>query len=136
MCHNPHMKNAILLCLALLPSTGGAGPLTAEQFDIYTQGRTLFYTEGGVIYGVEKYLPNRRVIWSFDDGRCQNGHWFEADGQICFQYDNDPDTQCWTFEQGPLGLSAHFNGETNPTLLLKTEEVGRDMMCLGPEVGV
>ena len=123
--------------LALWPITGFAGQLTPEEFERITEGRTLFYSNNGEVYGVERYLPDRRVIWSFDNGQCQDGIWYPRDGQICFIYEGiDPTPQCWVFEQGPSGLIAYFNGSTQSTQLIETPDAGREMTCLGPKVGV
>ena len=39
--------------------------MSAEAFENYTKGKTLFYGNGGEAYGVERYLDDRRVVWSF-----------------------------------------------------------------------
>ncbi|MEK0164104.1 hypothetical protein VWZ88_20270 [Phaeobacter sp. JH20_36] len=129
--------SAILLSSALQGRPAAAGaPLTADQFDRYTQGRTLFYGFDGVPYGVERYLPNRRVIWSFLDGRCQNGEWYPQADQICFVYDEIGTPQCWQFSFGDNGLIAQFEGDPEATELYEAEELGQEMLCLGPDVGV
>lgn len=111
-------------------------PLSAEAFDAYTRGKTLFYGSGGAAYGVERYLDNRRVIWSFLDGDCKKGVWYEEAGQICFLYEDRLEPQCWTFSQGPDGLIARFEDDPQATELYEAEDIGEDMVCLGPEVGV
>ncbi|KIC07586.1 hypothetical protein RA19_23385 [Leisingera sp. ANG-M1] len=125
-----------LLGLLALPGPAAAGePLNAEQFDRYTQGRTLFYGFGGAMYGVERYLPGRRVIWSFLDGKCQEGSWYEDNGQICFLYQDRADPQCWSFELTPGGLTARFENDPAATELYEAEEIGEEMLCYGPDVG-
>lgn len=125
---------ASLACLP--PSAWAAEPLGAEEFDRYTRGKTLFYGFGGTAYGVERYLPDRRVIWSFLDGRCQEGSWYEEAGQICFVYEDRSDPQCWSFLLTPEGLSARFQNDPEATELYEAEDIGEEMLCLGPEVGV
>ena len=110
--------------------------LTAEEFDNYTRGKTLFYGSEGDAYGVERYLDGRRVIWSFLDGMCTNGIWYEENGQICFIYENQPDPQCWTFSKGPGGLTARFENDPEQTELYEAQDIGEKMLCYGPEVGV
>lgn len=127
----------MILLLAALPAPLLAGePLSASEFDRYTQGRTLFYGFGGAMYGVERYLPGRRVIWSFLDGKCQEGSWYDKAGQICFVYENRNDPQCWTFELGARGLTARFGDDPAATELYEAEDIGEDMLCHGPDVGV
>lgn len=126
--------------IAALVGPGGiraeAAPMGAEEFDRYTQGRTLFYGYGGTLYGVERYLPDRRVIWSFLDGNCQEGRWYEDAGQICFVYINREEPQCWSFELSPRGLIARFENDPAATELYEAEDIGEEMLCYGPDTGV
>lgn len=133
------MQKLMILLLPLLwgPAAGqAADPLSAEEFDQYTRGKTLFYGFDGTAYGVERYLPNRRVIWSFLDGRCQEGSWYEEAGQICFIYEDRSAPQCWSFTVGPDGLSARFQNDPEATELYESGDIDEEMLCLGPEVGV
>lgn len=111
-------------------------PMSADAFDDYTRGKTLFYGSDGAAYGVERYLDDRRVIWSFLDGDCQKGIWYEDAGQICFLYEDRLDPQCWTFYQGPSGLIARFENDPEATELYEAEDIGEEMLCYGPDVGV
>lgn len=127
----------LLAFLTSLPQTGRAiEPMGAEEFDRYTQGKTLFYGFDGTAYGVERYLPGRRVIWSFLDGRCQEGIWYEEAGQICFIYEDNSQPQCWSFMLTPEGLNARFQNDPQATELYESGDVDDEMICLGPEVGV
>ncbi|MFK7752065.1 MAG: hypothetical protein AB8B51_05905 [Sedimentitalea sp.] len=125
----------ILLCLTSPPLLADT-PLSAEAFESYTEGKTLFFGNGGEPYGVERYLKGRRVIWSFLDGQCKNGIWYEQDGQICFVYEDRSDPQCWTFSKGANGLIAQFENDPTSTELYEAQDLGEDMLCYGPEVGV
>ena len=127
---------AILICAALSAPALAEAPMSAEAFDAYTRGKTLFYGENGTLYGAERYLSDRRVIWSFLDGECKNGVWYEDSGAICFVYEDRPDAQCWTFEKGPQGLIARFVSDPASTELYEAQDLGEEMMCRGPEVGV
>lgn len=111
-------------------------PMSAEAFDAYTRGKTLFYGSGGAAYGVERYLDDRRVIWSFLDGDCKKGVWYEEAGQICFLYEDRLDPQCWTFSESPTGLIARFEDDPGATELYEAEDIGEEMLCYGPDVGV
>lgn len=110
--------------------------MTAADFEAYVTGKILFFATEGTRYGVEEYLPDRRVRWSFLDGQCKEGLWYEEAGQICFIYEDNPSPQCWTFFEGHAGLSARFENEPDGTVLYEIEDAGEDMLCLGPEVGV
>lgn len=131
------MKALILILSGLCALPASAQSLmTAEEFDQYTQGKTLYYGDGNTPYGAEIYLPNRRVRWSFLDGQCRDGEWYEADGLICFVYEDRPDPQCWSFEEAPSGLIARFENDPAVTPLYEANESTQEMLCLGPEVGV
>lgn len=110
--------------------------MSADEFDAYTRGKTLYYSESGRIYGAEEYLDNRRVRWSFLDGSCKDGEWYEAAGRICFIYDDEPGSHCWTFDRSGSGLTARFAGDPDGLELYEAETGGEPILCLGPEVGV
>lgn len=125
----------ILLLVAGLPVRAET-PMSAEAFDAYTKGKTLFYGFEGQLYGVERYLDGQRVVWSFLDGECRDGYWYEAGGQICFVYEDRPDPQCWSFAQAAGGLVARFENNPDATELYEAEDIGEEMICYGPKVGV
>ncbi len=126
-----------MILLALSAQTAGAQTaLSGAEFDEYTRGKTLFYGFEGQVYGVERYLPNRRVIWSFLDGQCKEGVWYQREDQICFVYEDRLDPQCWVFTKSGGGLIAQFEGDPQATELYEAEDLGEEMVCLGPEVGV
>lgn len=109
--------------------------MSAEAFDGYTRGQTFTYGTGAEPYGAEEYLDGRRVRWSFLDGQCQDGAWYEDNGLICFVYDNNPDPQCWSFYQTPGGIVARFEDDPSQTTLYEITRSPEPLMCLGPEVG-
>lgn len=127
---------AISLPVAAQEATGTA--LSADAFDAYTLGRTLSYHVQGQAYGVEQYLPNRRVRWTFVGDQCQDGVWYERNGNICFLYENAPSNeQCWTFFETETGLRAVFQGPDGAsTELYEVEQTDAPMACMGPGVGV
>ena len=127
---------ACLSVLALTADAGAGQPMTAEEFEAYTTGRTLTYSAMGVDFGIEEYLENRRVRWSFLDGECEEGVWYPAGEMICFVYETFPDPQCWTFYDEPGGLRALFMNDPEETELYETRASDGPLMCLGPEVGV
>ena len=65
----------VTLILGLCAAPLGAAPLSSDAFDAYTNGKLLYFNEGGEAYGAERYLPGRRVEWSFLDGNCKSGQW-------------------------------------------------------------
>ncbi|MBN2906865.1 MAG: hypothetical protein JXJ18_09180 [Rhodobacteraceae bacterium] len=128
---------ALTILVALALPALAEEPMTAAQFESYATGKTLFYAMRGQTYGAEQYLPGRQVIWTFLDGECAEGMWYEAGGQICFSYDHDPgDPQCWSFYRAPTGLMARFENDPEQTELIEVNQSPDPLICTGPEVGV
>ena len=129
------MKKILFLTAVLATPLAAEAPMSAADFDSYTQGKTLYFGTNGFRYGVEEYLPDRRVRWSFLDGQCKDGFWYEDAGQICFVYEDNPSPQCWSFFDRGGHLGARFETGNDLTELYEIEGDG-EMICLGPEVGV
>lgn len=128
---------ACALCLAAPALQAQSGPpMSAEAFDNYTRGQTFYYGTGLEPYGAEEYLDNRRVRWSFLDGLCRDGIWYEQGEAICFVYEDNPDPQCWTFYETGRGIVARFENDPGLTTLYEIRKSPEPMMCLGPEIGV
>tara|TARA_R110002020_G_scaffold400596_6_gene610753 strand:+ start:5267 stop:5662 length:396 start_codon:yes stop_codon:yes gene_type:complete len=131
------MKLLLIILWVCTALPAAAQPLmSAEEFDAYTRGKTLYYGTGSQPYGAEIYLPDRRVRWSFLDGECKDGEWYEEDGLICFTYEDGPAPQCWSFQRGPRGLIARFENDPAVTPLYEANESSEELLCLGPKVGV
>lgn len=109
--------------------------MTAAEFDAYTRDKTFFYANRGAPYGAEEYLANRRVIWSFLDGTCEIGSWYEQGEQICFIYENKPDPQCWSFRHSSGGLVAQFENDPTQIELYEMRNSQEPLDCPGPDVG-
>lgn len=122
------------LVLATAPALAET-PMSADEFESYVRGKTLFYSAGGFSYGAEQYLPGRRVIWTFLDGTCQEGMWYEEDGLICFVYTEEPAPQCWSFWRRPGGLGARFQNDPEGSELYETRQSEKPLVCPGPDVG-
>ena len=117
-------------------SVAAQSPMTAAEFDAYTRDKTFYYGNQGQAYGAEEYLENQRVIWSFLDGKCQDGIWYQQGEMICFIYDGVDDPQCWSFTQSAGGLVARFQNDPEQIELYEVEKSHEPMLCLGPEIGV
>ena len=125
-----------LACLTAAPLAAEV-QLNAESFERYTTGRTLSFSFDGVPFGIEQYLPGRRVLWAFLGNECQEGVWYEREGMICFIYDTNPDEQCWHFYRGEAGLRATFVGPDGPgTELYEVERSTKPLTCEAPGLGV
>ena len=126
----------MILLVLTAESAAAQSPLSGAEFDAYTRGKTLFYGFDGQAYGNERYLPNRRVTWSFLDGDCKEGVWHEHEEQICFLYEDRIDPQCWVFTESGGGLVAQFQGDPGATELYEVDYTDEEMICYGPDVGV
>lgn len=124
--------------LAATPQSLAADTLLdGPAFERYTTGRTLTFSSDGMAYGIEQYLPGRRVRWAFVGDQCQEGVWYERDAMICFVYDYNPVEQCWSFYRTDNGLRAIFQGPEGPsTELYEVEKSSQPLTCGEPEVGV
>ena len=130
------MHRIWLAALLLALPARAAEPMSAEEFDRYSVGKTLSYAVGGEVYGAEQYLSGRRVLWAFKGQECLAGTWHEADGRICFVYENGGPPQCWTFYREDRGLRAQFEGDPDGTELSEVEQTRAPLICAGPDVGV
>ena len=110
--------------------------MTGAEFDSYTRGKTFYYNEDGTPYGGEEYLDGQRVRWSFLDGQCKEGTWYQDGRLICFVYEDDPAPSCWSFYRGAGGLIARLGDDPDKALLHEASRSDEPMLCLGPEVGV
>ncbi|WP_306131429.1 hypothetical protein [Roseivivax marinus] len=127
---------AALVALAPAAAQQSQGALTASEFEAYVTGKTLYFGQDGTAYGVERYLEDRRVQWSFLDGECKDGRWFEDRGQICFVYEDNPVPQCWSFYRAETGLRAVFENDPQATTLYEAQQDEEPMICQGPDLGV
>lgn len=126
---------SLLLSLILASPASAETPLTAEAFDALTQGRTMTWAEFGQVYGIEAYLPGRRVRWTLVGGDCKLGHWYPDGALICFRYEDDPEPDCWTITEAGPALHARAAGTAADAAPVVVEETAEPLACPGPEVG-
>jgi len=110
--------------------------MSAAEFEAYVEGRTLTYHDEGVAYGIEQYLPGRRVRWAYLDDECWEGYWYDDGPNICFVYEDSPEPKCWRFTRKDGRLSAVFMGASEGRELYEARNSTDPLMCLGPNVGV
>lgn len=127
---------AVLLLLAASPVAAADRPLSAEEFDAYTRGKTLYYGAYGSDYGVEEYLDGRRVRWAFLGDECIEGVWYPQGNHICFNYEDREGDQCWQFFMSDGQLTAQVMGEEDGLVLYEVTQSREPMICLGPQIGV
>ncbi len=134
------MRSLLALLLATSPALAET-PLTAEDFDALTRGRSMTWAEFGTVYGIEQYLPDRSVRWSAVGSDCTAGHWYPDGPAICFKYETDADPDCWIITQSGDGLLARY-ATTPPDIDLPDtapvviQETADPPACFGPRIGV
>ncbi|MBE3640612.1 hypothetical protein [Mangrovicoccus algicola] len=133
---SPMPAGLLLAALAALPGTGQAAEaMSGAAFGAYVGGKTLTYAHDGVVYGMEQYLPQGRVIWRHVDGPCEEGVWFERDGQICFDYGDGIPLQCWQFVEEGGRLGARSQSDPSGTWLYEVRRSSEPMDCPAPYLG-
>jgi hypothetical protein len=127
----------LVFALMILPAaTHAEPPITAEAFDALSTGKRMTWSVFGLTYGIEEYLPGRRVRWSRTDDTCQMGKWYPKDGAICFVYDGYPEEHCWTMTGAASPLTAFDADTPSNTAPVDISETEEPLTCLGPDVGV
>lgn len=130
------MRSCLIPLVLAASAAAAEAPMTAEEFDAYTQGRTLTYSAAGVVYGIEEYLPDRRVRWAYIGDTCQEGSWYPVGDMICFVYEDFEQPQCWSFYRRESGLEAVFMNDPESLTLYETRQSPEPLQCPGPKVGV
>ena len=57
-------------------------PMSADEFDRYTRGKTLYFSDETGRYGGEEYFDRRRVRWSFWTANARKAHGTPAAGHL------------------------------------------------------
>lgn len=122
-----------LLAAAAAPAARAA-PISAAEFEALVTGRTLQFELFGRPFGAEQYKPGRRVVWAPEGGACVEGGWYESAGNICFEYDGDPNPICWAFSRQDGQMSATVTDDPDFTLTVSGDS-DRPPVCPGPDVG-
>jgi hypothetical protein len=128
---------ALLALLAQPAASAGEERLDGDAFQSLSEGWTLHFEQGGLLYGAEQYLPGRRSLWRFGTEGCQEGFWWEEQGNICFLYDDQPGAQCWVVvrRDGDIFVRMVEDAEGSGELRLLRRD-REPLTCPGPDVGV
>lgn len=110
--------------------------LSPETFEAFASGTTLYFNRHGAPYGAEQYMTDRRVIWTFLDGRCERGAWFSDGAAICFAYETQSEAQCWHILEIAGQKRVRVVGDDPGNDLYVVGQDKADLDCPGPGVGV
>lgn len=110
--------------------------MTVEAFEAFVSGSTVYFNRRGQPYGAEQYMPDRRVIWTFLDGRCERGAWYNEGSTICFAYETQSEAQCWNFLESGGDKRARVVGADPANDLLVVGQDTTNLDCPGPGIGV
>ena len=128
------LVSAVVLALAT-PALAET-PITADAFEAHVTGKTLTYQQFDNVFGIEEYLPGRKVRWSTAPNECLYGSWFPQDDKICFVYEYNPTPICWTFWMQNGALVALSETGIAGEELYEVAASDQGLPCPGPEVGV
>ncbi|WP_145962999.1 hypothetical protein [Mangrovicoccus ximenensis] len=135
MTRRMHGMAAVLALLAAPAAAAEPSAMSGEEFGAYVDGHTVTYAHDGRVYGMEQYLPGRKVIWRQFGGDCQEGVWFEAGGQICFDYGEGIPLQCWQFVHDGGRLGARADSDPAGSWLYEVQRSTEPMHCPAPYLG-
>lgn len=124
------MRNLIIILALLATPAMAQNQMDAAAFEAHVTGRTITYrTPGNPNFGIERYLPGRRVMWSTFNGICQYGVWFESKGDICFRYDDDPEHKCWRMYDEPGGMRGVYTTQPPFTVIFEMPDRQDTLVC-------
>ena len=130
------MLTRVFLFAAFATAAQAETPVTATEFESHVTGYTVTYQQFESAFGIEEYLPDRKVRWSVALNDCQYGSWYPEDDDICFVYEYDPNPACWTFWLRDGALVALSTSDAPGAELYEVERGQTPLPCPGPDVGV
>jgi hypothetical protein len=104
---------AIVFCL--VPPAFAATPMSPDEFEAWSTGKTLDYFVDGSLWGSEMHLADRSTLDADVGGDCRSGHWYPQGDTICFVYELSPGPYCWRFLKDGGQVFAEFAGDPLPS---------------------
>ena len=102
---------ALTLLTSALPALAETW-LPPQEFAALVDGKATRVTDAyGDSFGVEHFLPDRRVVWQYTaDQSCLFGTWAPRRGAICYRYDGGLEN-CLRYKPTGAGLAGtEWNG--------------------------
>jgi hypothetical protein len=126
----------LILAFALATPALAETTITAEVFEAHVTGKTLTYQQFDNVFGIEEYLPGRKVRWSTAPNECLYGSWFPEGDEICFVYEYNPTPVCWSFWLQNGALVALSETGVAGEELYEVAASDQGLPCPGPDIGV
>ena len=114
----------------------GCEPITPDEFEQLSTGRTFYFRDTNQRYGAEQYFENRRVRWMFADGHCTDGYWYTQNDAMCFVYEHEPQPQCWLMETKGGEITARRTEFEDMSPITVDRIDDKPLSCAGPDLGV
>lgn len=126
---------AVALCLAA-EAASAETPMSPDEFDAWSVGKTLDYAVDGQVYGSEAYFPDHRVRDADTGGPCLDGSWHADGDAVCFVYPARDGTHCWLYwRDGDAVFAKPVTAAPEVPAQMVTEATS-PLSCPGPDVGV
>lgn len=129
------MRLAAALCLITTASQAET-PMSAEEFDAWSLGKTLDYSVNGEVWGSETYGPNRTTLDADVGGPCLDGTWFAQGDAICFVYAAREGQHCWRYWREGDAVFAKPLSDAPEDPPQRVTVADGPLDCAGPDVGV
>jgi hypothetical protein len=139
------MRPPIALFTAALPAkalllaaqaASAQTPMSPDDFDAWSVGKTLDYAVDGQVYGSETYFPGRRVLDADTGGPCLEGTWYADGNAVCFVYPARDGTHCWLYWREGDAVFAKPLTAAPEDPAQEVIEAASPLSCPGPDVGV
>ena len=126
---------ALVLLAALAAPALARTPMSPDEFDAWSTGKTLDYSFDGVILGSEAYFPGRTVRDADTGGPCLDGSWHARGDAVCFVYPARDGIHCWHYWREGDAVFAQALGADPGTPAQTVTVSDTPLACPGPEVG-
>lgn len=122
--------------LLFVQSASAQTPMTPEEFDRWSTGRTLDYSTDGQVWGSEAYFPDRRVRDADTGGPCRDGYWYADGDAVCFVYPGFDGTHCWLYWRDGDAVFAKPVQSAPEDAPQHVTPAAAPLDCPAPDVGV
>ncbi|MEM9046571.1 MAG: hypothetical protein AAGC81_17960 [Pseudomonadota bacterium] len=128
------MRRFLILAALVATPAGAQEIMSPEDFRDYAEGYTLYFEEGGELFGTESFEADGSTTWRYRDGSCVEGAWRPHGGQVCFYYGDSQGVLCWRMLRDGDDIIARLLGEAeNSGMELRiTRRDKKPLLCGDP----